>query len=358
MSISVVIRASTRLDALKSCLESLSKQSRPPDEVIVVASARDHGGPGSGDLARVLAEWQASSQPGPRVKITTPESAGPIAALNKGRESASSTIVCFISEDGVAARDWLAAIEEDFEDPLIGGVGGPVILPAKIDPAVARAASTPNPSCPAGTRNVTASPTCPASTTNVTVSPTGNTAAPPDAIRWGEIAWWGRRVTNWEKVPETSIFVQTLSTANVAFRRHLLRDFDHNLRSERHCAEDICLGLRSMGFFVVCDPRVAVHRSMGIDDKAQPVSVAEAHHDNTYVFLKHSSLPRKIVFMPFTLLAGDGDIPGIFKYLGKILRAPGSGVAGSEMIPALKGKVQAIGTYSRHLSTRSRPYRY
>ena len=114
-SISVVIITRNRAAWLGEALESLTQQSRPPDEVVVVDNA-------STDKT---AEVVASFTPRLNVKYTLESKRGIPFARNAGIGRASGDIIAFLDDDCIAHADWLRSLEKPFlRDPHIGAVGG------------------------------------------------------------------------------------------------------------------------------------------------------------------------------------------------------------------------------------------
>jgi len=140
----------------------------------------------------------------------------------------------------------------------------------------------------------------------------------------------------------------------------------------------VCLALRQMGFKVISDPQVRVYRvcppgATKVGQHPTLPSIAGAHHDNTYAFLKHSTVPQKVVFVPYTFTVGDRECPGPLRLLGRCLRtrelptggsdtralgAKGPVSTISELGASLGGKVKGLATYISYLRMRSKPYRY
>lgn len=114
--ISVVIPTSGRWELVRDCLQALARQSRLPDEVLLVCD-----GPGSAppeDLAGEL---------GGRLRVVTRERGGVALARNTGIEQAVGDIVAFTDDDALVSEGWLAALEACLADPGVAGVGGPVL---------------------------------------------------------------------------------------------------------------------------------------------------------------------------------------------------------------------------------------
>jgi cellulose synthase/poly-beta-1,6-N-acetylglucosamine synthase-like glycosyltransferase len=108
-----------RLDDLTRCLDSVARQSRPADEIIVVI---DHN---PELLAHVLATT------GDRAMKVIPSSGqrGLSTARNTGVSAATSDVVVFLDDDALPEVEWLAELLRPFHDPEVVAVGG------RIDPA-------------------------------------------------------------------------------------------------------------------------------------------------------------------------------------------------------------------------------
>ncbi len=109
MRISVIIPNRDGEPLLAECLDSLARQSRPADEVIVVDN-------GSADGSRELA---AAHSLGPRL-IELPGNGGFAAAVNRGIESAGAEVIALLNNDAVADPRWIEAGLEAFQRyPLV-----------------------------------------------------------------------------------------------------------------------------------------------------------------------------------------------------------------------------------------------
>jgi glycosyltransferase involved in cell wall biosynthesis len=116
-SISVVVITRNRAEWLKDALHSLARQSRRPDEVVVVDNAsQDH----TGDIVRIFGDKL-------NIKYVYEAVRGIPRARNAGVRNATGDIIAFMDDDCVADRDWLKYIEVPFvKDPNVGVVGGEV----------------------------------------------------------------------------------------------------------------------------------------------------------------------------------------------------------------------------------------
>lgn len=117
LSISVIIVTLNRAEYLKDALASLTKQIRPPDEVIVVDN-------GSTDNTKEVILSFGDRLP---IKYVYEGKKGIPHARNAGIKSATNDIIAFTDDDCVAHENWLKYIENTFiRDPNIGAVGGEV----------------------------------------------------------------------------------------------------------------------------------------------------------------------------------------------------------------------------------------
>ena len=117
LSISVIVITLNRAESLKDTLTSLVKQTRQPDELIVVDN-------GSQDNTK---EIVLSFSDRLNIKYVYEDKRGIPYARNAGVRNATRDIIAFIDDDCVADEDWLKYIEIPFiKDPSIGAVGGEV----------------------------------------------------------------------------------------------------------------------------------------------------------------------------------------------------------------------------------------
>jgi glycosyltransferase involved in cell wall biosynthesis len=108
--ISVVIPAYNAEATLGRCLDALSAQSRPPDEVIVVDD-------GSTDDTAELAQRYGA-------RVVRQANAGAAAARNAGARAARGELLLFTDADCAPARDWVACMAAPFVDRAVAGAKG------------------------------------------------------------------------------------------------------------------------------------------------------------------------------------------------------------------------------------------
>ena len=116
-AISVIVPAYNAASTIAACIESLKRQTRRAEEIIVVDDA-------SSDATACVA-----AAAGARV-IRLETNCGPGVARNAGAEAARGTILAFTDSDCVAPEDWLERIAAALDEPGVvaatGGYAGPV----------------------------------------------------------------------------------------------------------------------------------------------------------------------------------------------------------------------------------------
>jgi len=108
--ISVIIPAYNAASTIGHCLEALSAQTCPPDEVIVVDDGSTDG------TAQVAKSFG--------VRVISQPNAGPAAARNRGATAAHGDILLFTDADCIPAPDWVERMVTAFADPGVAGAKG------------------------------------------------------------------------------------------------------------------------------------------------------------------------------------------------------------------------------------------
>ncbi len=303
MKTAVIIPTYKRPAHLEKCVESLLKQSRMPEEIIVVARSDNIA------TRKMLKEYQARAPSSLLIELIEIERSGIVYAENQGLKAATGDIVCFLDDDVTAPENWIADIVTYYErDPSVGGVGGPVIMVIDGNPVIEY--------------------------TDI----------------FSMMTWFGKRITNTTKIPAGLQEVDLLRGANMSFRRDLLAGFDeHLLPYWRRFEDDACLSVKGKGYRLICDPALKVlhfesvtHAGAGIDKT--PETIIGLHHNSVYVKLKHLKGPRKIAALLYEFVWGDAASPGFFQFLGYGVKHH-SWRPFSELAYAMIGKVKGIITY-------------
>ncbi|MEV7026053.1 glycosyltransferase family 2 protein [Kitasatospora sp. NPDC093558] len=113
-SLSVVVCAYTteRWDDLCTCLDSVARQHRPADDVLLVV-----------DHCPELAARAAGAFPSVRI-LPNSERQGLSGARNSGVRAARGEVVAFLDDDAAAEPDWTERLLAGYRDPRVLGVGG------------------------------------------------------------------------------------------------------------------------------------------------------------------------------------------------------------------------------------------
>jgi glycosyltransferase involved in cell wall biosynthesis len=112
LTISVIVCAYNEAGYVGPCLQSLCRQSRPPDEILVVDNA-------STDATRAIAEAAG-------VRVVAEPRKGLVRAREAGRQAARGGLLVYLDADCRAPEDWLARIDSRFaRRPALVAVSGP-----------------------------------------------------------------------------------------------------------------------------------------------------------------------------------------------------------------------------------------
>jgi glucosyl-dolichyl phosphate glucuronosyltransferase len=117
MIVSVVVCAYTldRWDELVAAVDSCSRQTLKPDEVILVVDNND-------DLLE-----RASREIKNATVVSNSWTKGLSGARNTGVELSSGDVVAFLDDDAHADEKWLETLIQPFEDQSVAGVGGWIV---------------------------------------------------------------------------------------------------------------------------------------------------------------------------------------------------------------------------------------
>jgi len=110
--ISVVIPSLNEAEFIGRCLESLTRQTVPPDEIILVDAGSVDG---TVEIARRYVD-----------KIIVSPKADVVLQRNLGAQEAKGDIIVSTDADTVAASDWIERLTSHFVDPSVVAVGGAV----------------------------------------------------------------------------------------------------------------------------------------------------------------------------------------------------------------------------------------
>jgi GT2 family glycosyltransferase len=275
---SVLIVSYRRPQLLQNCLRSLERQTRLPDEVIVV------GVDGDETTAAVVQQFaMASGFPCTWQSVPVPSVAR---QTNLGLETCKSDVVAFTNDDAEPFPDWLERMEPYYEDETIGGVGGRDFV-HRNDEQIWEG----------------------------------------QVDRIGTITWFGRVHGNHHLSYPQVVDVDLLKGVNMSCRRHLLGPLDPRMvpGGRWHWEIDASFQIRRAGKRLVFDPHICVDHFAGPRPGTfDPGFVYAANHNLTLNLVKHFGLWRRLAFLAYTFLWGNYPEMGLAvfgrTYLSRLVR--------------------------------------
>jgi GT2 family glycosyltransferase len=301
VTLSVVIATYCRPDGLRRAVESLRRQSRPPDQIVVALWSGDAP---TTPVARELASpTRGMPLEQPTITLVEVDDRRLLPKENQGMGAATGDIVCFLDDDAVARPAWLERIARHYADPTVGGVGGrDVIWHADQAPET-----------------------------------------PVRAV--GRLSWFGRLDGNHHRSSKGLRDVEFLKGCNMSFRRELLPQLDHRLAGEIPYGFEVDLGLavRAQARRIVYDPEASVDHYASSDMTAARTGLSYVvNHNQTYILLKHLPWWRRMAFLLYTFLIGDRNTIGLLRVPMLALRDHWSREALTEHF---RGKIDGIRTF-------------
>jgi GT2 family glycosyltransferase len=271
MRVTAIVPTFRRPKDLMRCLECLKKQTRRPDEVIVIVRDIDT------ETRAWLDAYDPEHLPLRQVMVYVP---GQVAALNAALDVAEGDVVAITDDDGGPRPQWLERVEAWFErDPRVGGVGGP-------------------------------------DWTHV-----GDATYDGSAGVCGHVQWFGRidARASQEKQP---LEVDILKGCNMSFRRRAIEDVRFDTRLAGTGAQvfndfAFCLAVRRAGWKLIYDPQVEVdhYPASRADEDQRNAFVYKAHanavHNRTLLLLTHLSGAARLAYVSYALLLGSRPWPGL-----------------------------------------------
>lgn len=277
MKINVVIPTYRRNRHLYNCLTGLKQQIRPADEIFLIVRNTD-------DLTwEFLRNFNFNFLP---LKISTVKVTGVVAAMNLGLDAAGGDIVCFIDDDAVPRRDWLAKIEAHFlNDPELVGLGGRDYMYLE-----------------------------------------GKKLVEAQKPVVGKLQWFGRMIANHHLGVGKPREVDFLKGVNMSYRRKAIADihFDRRMKgtgAQAHFEISLCLSLKRAGYKLLYDPQIAVDHYLAerfdedTRDRFNSLAFFNEVHNETLAILEHFSTPRRILFMTWAMLVGTRKAFGLVQLI-------------------------------------------
>ena len=277
--VSVIIPTFRRPRLLMMCVESILAGSRRPDEIIVV------GRTGDKETEQAVVTIAAAPREGVKVCSAWVMKPGHVPPVETGLRTASGELVAVVDDDVTVTPEWLFHMVSHFSDPAIGVVGGRVLVPGA--------------------------------------------PAPKAKGRPGCISWYGKMWGNLGSLDgTTTIEVDSVMEGNWIWRRGLLTalEFDPilNFDDASMYGLDLCLQAKKRGFKVVYEPRaLAYHhpapRAPELDRHHRGPRVFCYCRNYTYIILKRFRFWRRVVFLSWWFLIGEGEACGFGSVLAESL---------------------------------------
>jgi len=314
--LSVVIPTFQRPDWIKRAVGSLARQTRLPDEVVVVMRDTDE------PTHRSVDELRASGLPFV-LRSTTVSQPGFMPPVQAGLALATGEVVAVMDDDAELIECSLELILPLYGDPTVGAVGGRCI----------------------------------------DIEPDGNPREVPDADRVGYVTTFGRFVGDMYKRPRFSapVDVEFLMGGCMSYRREVAQKLEFDLELNRNVSfgyeTDLGLQVRAMG------RRILFHPEVGIRHYGAPRQVAgmRSAHDaeavewSTYnhlrVVMRRLRSFKRAVAMGYMFAIGYRYAPGLLP-LGVAPLARRMGFQVDMAGPAFRGRSAAVQRHVRDLVTK------
>lgn len=306
MNISVIVPTYRRTTDLERCLNSLKKQIRTADEILIIVRDVDT------QTWKFLKHYQTEPLSLRTVTVTVP---GQVAALNQGLSEATGDIIAITDDDGAPRPQWLSRIEAHFlSDDSLGGVGGRDWM--YIDNKLVE-----------GDREVV-----------------------------GKVQWFGRTIGNHHFGKGQAREVEIIKGANMSYRRTAVGNlrFDERLLgtgAQVHNDLEFSLSLKKMGWKIIYDPLIEIDHYCGkrFDEDKRELFNQTAWfnqvHNKTLVLLEYLPPLRRAVFIIWSVLVGTRTNFGLVQWL-RFLPKEGR-LAGTKLISSLHGYWQGWITWQR-----------
>ncbi|ACB94488.1 glycosyltransferase family 2 protein [Beijerinckia indica] len=284
LSLGVLISTYQRPESLERCLEGLAKQTRRPDDVIVVCRTSD----------KATCDWLAEHWPKKPeaslvpVRMVPVVAAGLVNSRNAGLAACRTDVLAIIDDDVVPCPEWLERVGEHFtRDPNLGGLGG---------------------------RDHVHDGECFDERQKAPV---------------GILQWFGRVIGNHHLGFGEARPVHILKGANMSYRARALQGlgFDTRLRgrsTQPHDDLSFSLQVGAKGWTLLYDPAVLVYHYAGRADQRAYSAIsrtvkADELRDATYNMVlaiwDHLSPARRLVFLLWSFFIGTGVEPGLLQAL-------------------------------------------
>lgn len=273
LTTTVLIPTWKRPTKLSNALQSLLEQKSPPTEVLVVVREIDK------ESQSVICLFKEKLN----IRQLIVDRPGVIFAENCGLKEVKTNLTLFLDDDAIAPATWIESIIYFFENhPEASGLGGSDIIKTE---------------------------------------PHTYWDFPVEVV--GVVTWYGKIIGNHHRKAQGSLReVDVLKGVNMAFRTSDLKLLDQKLTGAdpaqgngSYWEADLCLGLRKKQKKIYFDPNLVVIHDSNHSHVINHLNILNGSHNLTYVMLKNMSLLKKLSFIFYSLLIGNGQTYGLLKFL-------------------------------------------
>jgi len=296
MKIDIIIPTWKRHELLSLALNSLIKQTRKPDQVIVVYRQEDN------ESLNTIKKFKNVLN----INEILVEEPGVIYAENKGINAASGDIIVFLDDDAEVKNNWLQLIENNFNDNKnIVGVGGPDFITGHHDPNYRKIIET-----------------------------------------IGKITFFGKIIGNHHHISKSKLYVDVLKGVNMAFKASVINLLDpklqslHNQGNGSHWELDLCLQATKYGKLLF-DPALDLLHHSNHTHFIHHLNLQNNSRNLSYVILKNFNIFRKIFFILYITIIGNSQIIGFGKYI-QLCVQNGVKLATSDYYYSTKGLIRGV----------------
>jgi glycosyltransferase involved in cell wall biosynthesis len=285
---------------LRRCLDAISVQSLPAEDVIVIVRDSD------AETWNLLRSGDFAGLPLHLVSVSEP---GQVQALNAGLAEVTSDFVAITDDDAAPHRDWTERIVAQFAaSPKIGGVGGRDYLHI------------------------------------------GGVLQDGRARIVGKVPVVGKTFGNHHIGFGPSREVDVLKGVNGAYRTGAIKPigFDTRLRgtgAQVHWEISLGIALQRAGWKLIYDPQIAVDHYLAprFDEDQRNAFNALAMENKGYnealIRMTHLSSIERVAYFCWAILVGTKALPGFVQW-ARFFPSEGS-FAGAQLAAALRGRFQA-----------------
>jgi glycosyltransferase involved in cell wall biosynthesis len=307
LTITVLIPTYRRPQDLLRCLDALTRQTRSPDEVLVVVRDTD------AETWTALEARPPDALPLKTVSVSVP---GQVAALNTGLEAAAGDIIAITDDDAAPHAPWLSRIESHFAaDARVGGVGGRDWLYLG-----------------------------------------GTDLEEGECAVVGRVQWFGRVVGRHNLGVGEPRDVEVLKGANMSYRKTAIATLRFDTRllgsgAQVHNDLAFSLAVKRAGWRLIYDPDAAIdhYQAKRFDedqrDQFNAVAFFNAVHNETVALLDYLPPLRRLIFLLWAILVGTRKAMGLVQWCRFVPRE--GSFASYKWWLSMKGRWAGLQTWRR-----------